>query len=329
MSLGRTAVVSAMVIGVWIGGCGPSVPLGVYRLPMQTGEESLQLRTLLVRLEGQELVLRDAFIDKELGRASAGISWMGEPRPHQFGKIGGFPFTLYVRDSVLEDIEPRPWQTQASAPLVAHQDTVSMITLASSSGKMKLLRAGDLVFANEAVESPPADATPEPLTILGSVAGAGLVLRDNATSASEWKDAVSVFVPYERTKTLTCGAPIRSLYRSVPDVKVWVPAGEFDAVHVTEIVDACPDATIEPTVWTVERWFAPGVGPVQMLATLSDGRTREYLLMETNVDAGGASVWPLEQGHWWDYQVLDSDGNVVQERARVEVTEVVERSFPD
>lgn len=328
MSLGRTAVVSAMCVGI-LAGCGASVPLGVYRLPMQTGDESLQLRTLLVRLEGQELVLRDAFQDKEIGRASAGVSWMGEPRPHQFGKIQGFPVTLYVRDSVLEDVESRPWQTQASAPLVPNEVSVSIATLTSSSVEMRLLRAGDLVFANEPVVSPEPDAIPEPLTVLGSVAGAGLVVREDAAKGAEWKDSISAFVPFDPSKTLACGAPIRSLYRSAPGAKVWVPAGEFDAVHVTEIVDACPGSTEEPTVWTIERWFAQGTGPVRMLATLSDGLTREYLLVGTNADGSAGSIWPLEKGLWWDWQVLDPDGNIVQDAVRVEVTSVVERSFPD
>lgn len=328
MSFGRTAVASAILVGVF-SGCGPSVPLGVYRLPMQTGDDSLQLRTLLVRLEGQDLVLRDVFKDKEIGRTSAGVSWMGEPRPHQFGKVDGYPFTLYLRDSVLEDIEARPWQTQPSAPLVPSAETVTIATLSSVSSEMKLLRVGDLVFANEPVLSPKPDAIPEPLTILGSIAGAGLILREDAVNGAEWKDAVSAFVPYDPSKTMTCGVPIRSLYRSAPGAKVWVPAGEFDAVHVTEIVDVCPDSTVEPTVWTIERWFAPGIGPVRVLATLSDGHTREYLLVDTSADGSATSIWPLDQGLWWDWQVLDSDGNIVQAAVRVEVTSLVERSFPD
>lgn len=313
---------------VAMAGCSPPVPLGVYRLPVQTGAESLQLRTFFVRIEGEDLVLRDVARDEEYGRAMSRSSWMGEPQPYSFGRLGGYPFTLYVRDGVLEDVETRPWQTQPVPPLVAGELSATLAVVGSDAGELKLLRAGELLFAEAPVTPPASDSVPDPLLVLGSVAGAGLVLRSDAIAGAEWKDAVSAQVPLAPEKTMSCGMPLRSLYRSLPASTVSVPAGDFDAVHVMEIVDVCPGSTLAPTVWKVERWFAPGVGPVRMLATLSDGRMREYLLVGTNATGGGEALWPLTEGTWWDWQVLDPDGNVVQEAARVEVRSVQERAFP-
>lgn len=309
-------------------GCSAPVPLGVYRLPVQTGTESLQLKTFFVRLEGEELVLRDVGRDEEFGRAISRTSWMGEPQPYSFGKLGGYPFTLYVRDGVIEDVETRPWQTQPVPPLVSGELTATLAVVGSDGGELRLLKAGDLLFAEAPVTPPASDAVPDPLVVLGSVAGAGLVLRGDAPSGAEWKDAVSAQVPVAPEKAMACGMPLRSLYRSMPASSVTVPAGDFEAVHVMEIVDVCPGSTLAPTVWKVERWFAPGIGPVRMLATLSDGRMREYLLVETNASGDSQALWPMTQGIWWDWQVLDPDGNVVKEAARVEVRSADERVFP-
>jgi len=151
-------------------GCSAPVPLGVYRLPVQTGAESLQLKTFFVRLEGEELVLRDVGRDEEFGRAISRTSWMGEPQPYSFGKLGGYPFTLYVRDGVIEDVETRPWQTQPVPPLVSGELTATLAVVGSDGGELRLLKAGDLLFAEAPVTPPASDAVPDPLVVLGSVA---------------------------------------------------------------------------------------------------------------------------------------------------------------
>ena len=311
-----------------VAGCSPPTPLGVYRLPIQTGPESLELRTLLVRQEGDTLVLRDALDDQELARATAATSWLGEPMPYEFGSLNGFPFTLYLRDGVLEDVVARPWATQPMPPIVEGRTSITLARLTSAAGEMSLFKAGELLFSAKEVDPPASDAVPDPLVVLGSVSGAGLVLRPDASDGAEWRDAVSAQVPHAPEMKLACGRTLRSLYRSAPGARVSVPAGSFDAVHVTEIVDVCPGSLEEPTVWKVERWYVPGVGPVRLLATLSDGRAREYRLVETNASGKGQSLWPLEPGTWWQWTVIAPDGTVVDDAAEVRVGAVEERTFP-
>lgn len=319
------SILAALVVPI---GCSTPIELGVFRMPVQTGERSLALRTMLARLEGEELVLRDAVADAEFGRALARGSWMGELQPYRFGKQNGYPLTLFVRDGVMEDVEQRPYETQPVPPLVT-EARLSVITLLATGGeKATLLRAGGMTFADGPLASPASDRTPSVLQALGSISGGGIVLRDDAVEGAEWKDAVSTLVPLARTRPMMCGAPFRSLYRSLPNARADVPAGSFDAVHTTEIIDACPDSPEEPGVWSVERWFAPGTGPVQIFLTLDDGKTREYRLVATNASGDPAALWPLQEGFFWEFEVTDGDGAQAG-TTRLEVVGRKERGFPE
>lgn len=314
-----------------LGACVPPTPLGVYRMPLPDGSGGIELRTIIARIESDELVLRDARLDEEFARGESEFAWDGQPMPFHFDEPKGDPLTLYVRDAVLEDTKARPYTTIPISPLIASVDSVSLATLVSGEVRRDFFTVDSWVFADAAEPQPALDAVPGPLEIMNSPSGLGFVISGKLDSVeTEWRDAMRSAVPSDPRRAIPCGAPLESTYRSKPAQVVDVPAGTWSTVFVTEIIDSCRTAVPAGVfVFRIERWFAPGVGPVKMAYTASDGRRREYRLIETNVAGVGASLWPLVVGNRWVYRVYGPDGAVVQDRAEVTVESRVDRKFPE
>lgn len=291
--------------------CTVPTPLGLYRLPME-GPGGVELRTLLVRVEGNTLVLYDAQANQELGRASSQATWADDTVPFAFEEPKGDPLTLYVRDGVLEDAQPRPWSVIPVPPLVRDVDRVHRVTLASNGVERTFVAVGGRIFAEQAEPQPALSARLTPLEVLNSVAGVGLALPPPGTRDSEWRDAMSYAVPPLPGAALPCGRPIVSLSRHGGMSVTTVPAGTFETLVIDEIIDTCRQPQMpELLIFEYQRTFAPGLGPVRLSYTGSDGKKRRYLLTSTNVVAGGNALWPLAMGNSWTYEVHDENGQIV------------------
>lgn len=307
--------------------CGAPVPLGVYRLPVQTGPEEVELRTFLLAGDARQLELYDGRDGRLFGRGDSGFSWGYEPKPYEFEVPAEFPLSLFLRDSLVEDAMPRPFPKMPVAPIEAGAESLRRAMLEAAGEGLELTIAGNQIFADRAAAEPDQDETPSLITVLNSVSGAGIVLPRAANAGREWRDAMSTAMPPDGSRPMPCAAPLVSVLRSSLEV-VDTPAGEFHALKVVEAVDACRFADAEPQVFRVERWFAEGVGPVKILYVASDGLRREFLLVDHDVRSGSAEIWPLEQENRWTYEVRNARGDVVESAVELKVVEHREVRLP-
>lgn len=301
----------AAVAALGLAACAEPVPLGIYRLPVQTGDREVELRTVLVRIEDQELALFDGHGGGEFARGRSEFSWQGEPMPFEFDAPRGFPMKLFVRDSVIEDDRPRPYAKTPAHPLATGAAHLQRVTLTSGSERRTLMQAGGVVWVEGAEPQPDAGVLPGPLFALNSVSGVGLGLPAQMIVGGEWRDQMSLSVPFDATQPMPCGAPLTSLFRVKDRAPVSLPAGDFDALHVVEIVDACrAPVPAEVKVFQVDRWFVPGVGPVRVSYLGSDSKRRDYRLVSYEVRGGSTALWPVAEGNVWTYEVRAPDGSV-------------------
>lgn len=308
--------------------CAPPVPIGVYRLPVQTGDAKVELRTMLVRTEDPDLVLFDAGAGREFGRGQAQYAWDGTPEPFVL-RQKPYVMSIYVRDGVIEDAVARPWATAPAQPVLEGVDSLVRVTLVSGSARLVLGVAGVAVFGDGARAQPAPDAVAGPLEILDSVAGVGLTLPADAPQSASWRDALSAAVPPDATRPVACASPLVSVYRTFPGEAVEVPAGKYVALRVVEIIDSCLQRSpADLQLFEVDRWYAPGVGPVKMRYQARDGKWREYALVHAEVAAGADGLWPFAAGNAWTYEVRGPDGAVVDPAARVAVEKLENVRIP-
>ncbi len=309
-------------------GCAAPVPVGVYRMPIQTGQKSVTLKTFLVRQEDADLVLYDASDGREFAHGATRFDWSGSPLPYQMSS-GAYPFSFYLRDGVIEEAGTPPFATIPDPPLAPKGTSVTRVTLVSGSDSVVLDSVNGYLFADAAHRQPALSETAGPLAILDSFSGGGLFLPADPTRASTWHDALSTAVPPDATKPLECASPLVSSYRVVGLEAVDVPAGHFQALHLNEVIDSC--LRLSPTdvkVYLVDRWLASGVGPVQLSYQASDGRVREYRLVRADVRPGSTALWPLDAGDSWTFEVRDPSGAVVDPGAVVKVQSARQVTFP-
>jgi hypothetical protein len=304
------------------------VPLGVYRVPIQTGTSEVTLKTFLIREETSDLVLLDVATGSEFGRATANYDWTGQPEPYAFATTP-FVVSFYVRDGIVEDAVERPYAPAPAPPLDAKADHVSRVTLASGGDRMVLYEVGGHLFADRAFPQPAVGSLPSPLAALASVSGAGLVLPADANGGVSWKDALSSAVPPDAAHPLACAAPLVSVYRPQLGQQVVVPAGTYTATKVTEVIDSClRRSPADVKVYESDRWLVAGTGPVKMTLTQSDGKVREYRLTQANVKAGSADTWPLDVGNAWTFDVFEEDGTSAGPAMTVRVEKVETVAYP-
>ncbi|MFM2152411.1 MAG: hypothetical protein RL199_846, partial [Pseudomonadota bacterium] len=170
--------------------CSVREPVGVYRLPLQTGDREVSLKTMLARLEDGALVLFDAEAGREWGRADARYAWDGSAEPFELRRKP-YPLVVHLRDGVLEDTDERPWATVPVRPLDAAGTRVVRARLRSGAEVLEVWNAGGTLFTTVGAAQPMDDAVARPLALLGSFATSGLVLPSNLASASTWHDAMS------------------------------------------------------------------------------------------------------------------------------------------
>jgi len=308
--IGAAALVSALVAGQ---GCGRSQPLGVYRLPVPTGPGAVALRTVLAQVSGSELVLSSGIDGTPFARGSADIGWDGEPRtPFSLSGPGASRLRVSLRDGVMQDVDPRPYAVAPQPPVDDTADSVTRWRLVSGAVERTLVQAGAELFAESPEAQPASGSTPVPLEVLGSVAGAGMDLPAQVGAGFVWKDALSTAVPPSPSLALPCAAPLVAALRSTPGETVQVAAGTFTAVRVVEVVDACPGAApVALRVFRIDRWFAPGVGPVRIFLTPSDGQIRDYGLVSSVLQGGGGGLWPMAPGNVWTFEARGPDRKTI------------------
>ncbi len=317
-----------VLVGLLAAGCAAPVPIGVYRMPVQTGTRSVELDTLLVRQEDADLVLLDVRTGQELARGAAQYDWNGTPEPYVMTE-GAFPLMFYLRDGVIEDAGSRPYATMPDPPLAPKATSVRRVTLESQGSRLVLNAVNGYVFADVAHAQPSLTQTANTLAVLDSVSGGGLWLPPDPAKATSWHDAFSTAVPPDATKPLACANPLVSTYRVLGEESVDVPAGHFQALHLMEVVDSClRRAPTDVKVYEVDRWLVPGTGPVKLTYQASDGRVREYRLVSAHVTGGGSAPWPLDAGDSWTFEIDGPDGAVVDPAAVVKVESVNEVTFP-
>lgn len=316
----------AIVFG--LAACAVPQPVGVYRLPIQTGPRSVELKTVVARLEEPSLVLLDVATGAEFGRGVVKRRWNGTAEPIVV-RDQPFPVSLFLRDGVFQDALPRPWNTAPAPPIDLALDRVDRFELTHGASRLVLDRAGAELFGEVPQPQAAPDAVADVLDVLGSPAGAGLVLPTGDSAPATWRDAYSAAVPPDATREVPCAASIVSTYRNEGAERVSVPAGEFDTTRVSETIDSCLHAAPEQVrVYAIVRWFALGVGPVKVRYQASDARWRTYELVARDVPIGAASPWPLEQGATWTYRVIDPDGVVVSDAEVVRVDKAETVAFP-
>lgn len=319
-----------LLVASVVSACSVREAVGVYRLPIQTGDQEVSLKTMLARMEDGALVLFDAEAGREWARADARYAWDGSAEPFNL-RQRPYPVVLHLRDGVLEDVDARPWATVPVRPLVPGGTRAARVTLRSGTESLVVWDAGGTLYTTGGAPQPADDDVARPLALLGSFATSGLLLPADLASASTWRDAMTTLVPPDASKPVVCGGPIVSTYRVVSaSEKVVVPAGAFTAVRVSEVPDSCLMRSLRDVrVERVERWFAPGVGPVQLRYVARDGLPRIARLASMSPAPAGESLWPLEPGRRWVYEVAGPDGAVVDAAAEV----VVERrdvvDFPE
>lgn len=301
-----------LMVVVLLVACSPSTPAGIYRIPVQISADEVELRTFIVATEPRTLVLYDGRDGSLFGRGLASPGWSMQVQPHEFDVPNKHPLLLVVRDGLLEDVGERPYRRLPIKPLDSESDTVTRIELESGDVKRTLFRAGDHLFTDVVEQQVRSDAVPNPLSVLNSVAGQGLVIPpfEDGDVESEWRDAVSSVIPNDPEKAMPCGASLMSVYRRHKRESISVPAGEFDAIRVTETIDACrSEDPAEVTVFRVERWFVPGLGPVRLTLDADSGGTRDYQLLKFDVSSNDGAIWPLSKGNRWVFEVTDGGGN--------------------
>lgn len=307
--------------------CSPSSPAGVYRIPVQVGEDAVELRTFIVANEPRTLVLYDGRDGSLFGRGLASPGWGMQVQPHEFDVPRDRPLLLVVRDGLIEDVGERPYRRLPMKPLDPEGNTLSRIRLVSGNESRTFFSVADQLYAEKAEAQPEGAAPPNPLIVLNSVAGQGLSFLPQG-AGPEWRDAMSTAVPFDPTQALPCGAPLVSVYRRSDPERVQVPAGEFEAIRITEIVDACQtDAPMEVKVFRVERWFVPGLGPVKLSFESAEGGRSEFRLLESNVSSNPSMLWPLEAGNRWLFEVEDGARNLL-DPVEVQVDDVRSISAP-
>jgi len=298
--------------------CAEPEPVGLYRLPMAEGPQEVRLRTVLARLEQAQLVLHEVAADRELGRAPIRYGWDGLPQPFAFLDAPEV-LHLHLRDGVMEDADERPWATGPVAP-TARVGEASRWWLEAGGVGWSVVTAAGALFAEVADDDVTAGRPPSLATLLRGTAGAGLTLPRQPASAGRWRDALSAVVPPREGKAVACGHPRVSLWRAVTD-RVALAGGTVSALRVTETIEPCTAGSVvsEPRLVEVERWLAPGRGPVRLRYLLSDGDTGELLLVDARLRPGVGGLWPLALGNRWRFERRDAAGALVPGTEEVEV----------
>jgi hypothetical protein len=303
--------------------CSTSQPVGSYRLPFPTSPTSVELVTVLARTNGDQLILFNTATDSVFATGTGNLSAWDTTVPYDFTVPAGDPMQLITADGVLQDAATRPYKTMGIPALDPSATSVTRVTLTSGTDQRVIVSSGDNLFEETAETQPSLSETPGPLFALGSVAGVGLTLPPNFDIPTQWSDAMSTYVPPSPTQALPCGAPLVAAIRSTGPVSVTVPAGQFQAIHVTEIITTCQQPNPPNLlVYEIDRWYAPGVGPVQMTYEDSNALTHTYELVAWQVSSGGTNDWPLAVGNSWTYEVLDPTGTAVSAPVTVAVSNV-------
>jgi hypothetical protein len=309
---------TGFLLGLVVAGCAVPSPVGVYRMPLQTGPREVRLGTVVAHMESTVLVLWDASTGEEIGRAPTRRRWDGRPEPFEL-RDEPFPVSVYLRDGVLEDAIERPWPTVPMQPLVAGAAVLEHVTLASEGETALVWLVEGNLFAEQASEQPASDAFAPSLSVLTGFTGSGINLPKDPLTASTWRDAVSTAIPPDAAHEVSCAAPLVGTYRATGPERVSTPAGTFDAVRIVEYLDSCLQGDpASVRVQVLERWFAAGVGPVRMRYQGADGLWHDYLLTETNAAQSGGALWPLETGLHWRFNLHDASGALVRSE-KVEV----------
>ncbi len=310
-------------------GCSTQVPLGVYRLPVQTSPNTVDIKTVLVRTDPRNMYVFDAATGTDIGKGVTDGSGMADSVPFTFSAPPDYPLSLTLSADVLQDNGTRPYATLPIVPLDPGGDHVVRVTLASGAEVRTVISSGGVLFTEAAEPQPELSTLPSPLFAMSSVAGTGLLLPTDAASGTLWRDGVSQLVPPDPKAALPCAAPFVASITSTPNVTIQVPDGQFQTLKVVEILDAC----VQPQrpalkVFQIDRWYAPGVGPVQMTYTGSDSKIRSYVLTSHTIQSAGSALWPLSEGNSWTYEVRGADGTIVSPSVDVAVRSVSSVSAP-
>jgi hypothetical protein len=303
--------------------CSQVTPVGSFRLPVPTSSTSVVLMTVLAKTTDTTLVLYDTEHQQVFGEGRGNLSGWDATIPYQFTVPAGNPLQLTLAEGVLQDIGSRPYKTVAIQALDVGVTSLNRVTLTAGTDQRTFVSTGGNIFTETAEPQPMPSETPGPLFALSSVAGVGLTIPDGFDTPTNWTDAISAYIPPDPMEPIACAAPLVSAIRSLGPVSVTVPAGTFQAMHVTEVIDACNQPSMaQVLVFQIDRWYAAGVGPVQMSYIDSLSNTHVYKLQSSVLTTHDSSWWPLDQGNSWTYQVLDPTGMPAMAPDTVTVTNV-------
>jgi hypothetical protein len=306
-------------LGLLTTACISPSPLGAYRLPVQSGAASVELHTFLASIDGSDLVLFDVGAGKEFARGHGQLYSQDGASPYQFTAPSSYPLSLELSAGVLQDVASRPYKTLPISPMDLSATSVTRVSLTSGTELRTLVTSGGVYYSDLAEQQPAVTDLPGPLFVLGSVAGTGLIIPVDAATTTTWHDAMTTLAPSDPAKAAFCGAPLIATIRSTLGVSVQVPAGTFQAMQITETIDACQQPhPADVLVYEMDRWFVAGVGPVKMTYKGADAKVREYDLVSSQVSGDAAALWPLQANNRWTYQVHGPDGAAVG--APVDVT---------
>jgi hypothetical protein len=318
-----------LAAGVLFVGCSSTTTLGAYRVPVQTSDTDVTLKTVLVYTDGAEMVLYETKDAQEFARGRGQIYSETSVSPYRFKIPDRFPLALVVNEGVLEDSTAHPFRKMPLPPLEEGAESVTRVTLSSGSEQRTVVVSGGNIFSEVAETQPLETDLPGPIFALNSVAGTGLWFPAQAETLATWRDAVTSLAPPDPGRASFCVAPLVATMRARTNVDVEVPAGKFKALQVTELIDACQqDQLAEVHVLEIDRWYVAGLGPVKMAYLAGDGLTREYALISSQVTGASNSPWPLEANNRWTYEVRGTDTKVVGGPIDIVVSEVKTVALP-
>lgn len=303
--------------------------MGSFRLPVPTSTKTVALKTILAETVDADLNLYDTVALQTFAVGHGDLSAGLDVIPYDFSVPSWAPLQLDVSSGVMQDTTPRPYKVVPIPALDPGAQSLTRVTLTDGKDSIVVVSSGGNLFTETAQPQPALTDNPSPLFALSSVAGTGLQLPAGFAGLSNWTDAISTYIPPDPTLPIACAAPIVAAIKTIPSVSVTVPAGKFQTTQVREIIDACQQANAPVLlVFEIDRWYAPGVGPVQLSYQDSNSLTHLYELVSDKIVQNDGSDWPLGQGNSWTYQTINGAGAAVGAPVQVSVSTVTTVTQP-
>jgi hypothetical protein len=303
--------------------------MGSFRLPVPTSRTAVVLKTVLAKTVDADLVLYDASANTQYAVGHGNLSADLAIIPYDFTVPSWAPLQLDIDSGIMQDTTARPYKVVPLPALEPGAQSLRRIAVTDGHSSLVVVSSGGTLFTETAEEQPALTGNPSPLFALSSIAGTGLQLPAGFDAMSNWSDAISTYIPPDPSLPVACAAPFLSTMRATPGVSVTVPAGKFQTIAVREIIETCQQVNAPALqVFEIDRWYAQGIGPVQISYQDSNAVTHLFELVSDTIVHGDNSYWPLGQGDSWSYQTFDGTGAAVGAPVQVSVSAVTTVTQP-